>query len=296
MTTDNLPAELPQINSLWDFSKPEKSEAAFRNLLPVANKLGNEAYRLQLLTQVARAQGLQRKFEEAHATLDEVATQLPDIAAIVHVRYHLERGRVFNSSQKREESKPQFLKAWQIARDAGEDNLAVDAAHMLGIVEPADEALRWNEQAMTLAEQSADATCRNWLGSLYNNIGWTYHDKGDYRQALELFEKALAFREEKKQAPEIRIARWCIARTLRSLNRIDEALAMQQALLQEHKAAGTSDGYVVEELGECLLLLERANDATKFFSLAYQELSKDDWLTSNEPDRIARLKLLGNVV
>jgi hypothetical protein len=47
---------------------------------------------------------------------------------------------------------------------------------------------------------------------------------------------------------EIQVARWSIARTLRAMGRVDEALAIQRALADEHRLAGTADPYVDEEI------------------------------------------------
>ncbi len=49
----------------------------------------------------------------------------------------------------------------------------------------------------------------------------------------------------------------------------------------------------MDEIGECLLSLDRAGEAAGYFKLAYDILSKDDWLVANEPERLARLKGLG---
>lgn len=279
----------------WNYGDPAASEAAFRKHLPEAEKNAGSSYHLQLLTQIARAQGLQRKFDDAHATLDSVEKCLDESQAVVKVRYLLERGRVFNSSGKPDQAKPLFLQAWETGQAAGEDFYAVDAAHMMGIVTAGDDALAWNLKALQRAEQSNSPRARNWLGSLYNNIGWTYHDQGRYDKALELFEKALTFRQEKKQENEIRIARWSVGRALRSLKRTDEALAIQRELLAEWNKIGQQDGYVYEELGECLLELDRTDEAKPWFAKAYGELSKDDWLKENEAERLARLKRLGGL-
>ena len=126
---------------------------------------------------------------------------------------------------------------------------------------PTEEQLEWNEKAMELAESSSNDRARKWLGALYNNIGWTYHDQEEYEKALELFEKALAWRQEQGQETEIRIAKWCVARALRSLERTEEALTMQEALLAEFSEAGETDGYVFEELGECHFELGDAEEA-----------------------------------
>ena len=298
-STESGPKEevksLPDFDALWDYNDPAGTEVKFRELLPGAKESGDKSYYAQLLTQIARTEGLQRKFEEAHQTLDTVEAMLTDELIVARIRYLLERGRVYNSSGKPDKSKPLFLKAWELGVVKGEDFYAIDAAHMLGIVEPPEKQLEWAGKAMELAEKSTDQRARNWLGPLYNNTGWSYHDLGQYDRALELFEKSLRFREEKNDEEGIRIAKWTIARTYRSLGRIEEALQMQKKLEQEFQEKEIQpDGYVFEELGECLLLLKKNEEARKYFKLAYDLLSKDPWLVANEPERLKRLKELGN--
>ena len=114
------------------------------------------------------------------------------------------------------------------------DAAAVDAAHMLAIAaESQDETIRWNERALELAEASDDERAQRWRASLLNNLGWARHDGGDYETALDLFEQALAERQKRGPNQETRIARWCVARCLRSLGRLEEALAQQRELLAE---------------------------------------------------------------
>lgn len=286
---------LPDFDAEWDFGHPDSTEAVFRSLLPAARESGDADYLAQLLTQIARTEGLQMRFDDAEETLAEAESLLTDDMKVARVRLLLERGRVFNSSKRREESKPYFLEAWDLAREAHADRFAVDAAHMLGIVEPGEKSVEWNRTAIDYAEKSADPKARAWLGSLYNNLGWTYHDQGAYETALDLFKKALAAREAEGKTPNIRIAKWCIARTLRSLGRTQEALEMQQQLLVELTADGAADGYVNEELAECLLALGRDAEAKAHFAAAYRILSQDEWLKRDEPDRLERLRRLGEV-
>ena len=99
----------------------------------------------------------------------------------------------------------------------------------------------------------------------------------------------------KGRVPEIRIAQWCVARALRSLNRIEEALSKQLTLKAEYEAAGEEDrdGFVYEEIGECLLVLERTQEAKPYFAKAHEILSQDTWLVEKEPERLERIKKLG---
>lgn len=286
------PQSLPDFDALWDYSDPEGTEEKFRGIL-LQFPEDDPAF-LELLTQIARAQGLQRRFELAHQTLDQVERRLGEIPSRPRVRYLLERGRVFNSSGKADEARPFFEQAWKLAERLEEDFYAVDAVHMLAIVAPPEESLSLNRQAIELAESSQQEKARNWLGSLYNNTGWSYHDMRDYVSALEIFEKAEAWRRSKGDVKETRIASWCVARTLRSLGRVDEALKRQMDLFHELDAAGENDGYVSEEIAECLFGLNRLEEARPHFREAYETLSQDAWLAEQEPERLARLKRLAD--
>ncbi len=199
-----LPLKPSQIHStlsfsfapLPDYHHPDQTEAAFRQLLPQAEHNHDSSYHLQLLTQIARIQGLQRQFAEAHKTLDKVKEQLSRELVVPTIRYLLERGRVFNSSDQPSEAQTWFQQAWELARKHEEEAFfAVDAAHMLAIAARSfEEKIAWNSTALQYAEASTDERAGGWCGSLYNNLGWTYHDQGDYERALECFQKALQWR------------------------------------------------------------------------------------------------------
>src|SRR5688572_28239943 len=211
--------DLPDFDALWDYDDPDGTEQRFADLLPRAQTSGDAAYYLELMTQLARTQGLQRQFDRAHSTLDYVEKLLQDQPQRVTVRYLLERGRVFRSSKQREASRPYFLEAWNIASAVGEDGYAIDAAHMLALVEPRENQLEWNRRALHISENSTDPKARSWMGSLYNNIGWAHHELGQYEDALRTFVKTLAYYESQNEAQWARVARWSIGRVLRSLGR-----------------------------------------------------------------------------
>jgi len=286
---------LPEIDKLWDYSNPKETALKFKELLHDAEKSGNQFYRAELLTQLARTQSLQRAFSEAHLILDSVQKMLStQEMPVPEIRYLLERGRTYNSNNEQEKAIPLFKAAYEKAVINNEDFYAIDALHMLGIADKPQEQLTWNLLAMELAEKSNNRKATGWLGPLYNNIGWTYHDMQDYSKALLMFEKSLAWRIEHKDEQGIFIAKWCLGRANRSLNRIDEALQIQKQLAKEIEDKNvTPDGYVYEELAECLLLQGKIEEAKTYFWLAYELLSKDEWLKANEQNRLERLLKLG---
>lgn len=296
--------DLPDFIALWDFNEPAATEQKFKALLPQAEASGNPCYHLELLTQIARTYSLQLRFDEAHTLLDQIKSTLENEienknCPTANIRYHLERGRTFNSSDHKPEALAQFKKAYEIGLNAaGNENLTIDAAHMLAIAEVPENQLAWNLKALALAEAAQDETARNWQGSLYNNLGWTCFEANDFPQAMQYFEKALAFRTQKNQPQNIRIAKWTIARCHRALKNYQAALKIQQALLSEYENKDIKqDGYVYEELGELYLLagetVENEKKATKFFGLAYDQLAQDDWFVRNEAERLHRIRKLG---
>lgn len=289
-------AQREDFDSWWNYEDAAGTESKFRELLPRAEASGDPAYTAELLTQIARTQGLQMKFDEAHATLDRADSAITPYMKTAKARSLLERGRVFNSSGKPDLSVPLFKDALAQARDAKLDYFAVDAAHMLGIVTKGDDALRWNEEAMTLAEGAQDPRARRWLGPLYNNTGWTYFDMKRYPEALRLFEKDIDFRTGAGKTEEAGIARWSRAKVLRHLGRVDEALKVQLELLEVPELqGGTNEGYTREEVGECLLALGKPKEAAAHFARAWELLREDPWIVRDEAERLERLKKLGGV-
>jgi tetratricopeptide (TPR) repeat protein len=230
-----------RIDTLWDFDDPAESERRFLDAAQSSRGLDGEI----LLTQLARAVGLQGRFDEAHALLDE----LPDDEdEELRVRVLLERGRVLNSSGDPGASLPEFSAALEAAENERFEHLAIDALHMLAIVAAPPDQDALNSRALELASTAADPRARQWRASLLNNMGWTAFDRGELDAALRLFKAALAAREEQGKAPEIVIARWCIARTLREMGRAREALEIQLQIADELRAAGKSDRYVDDEI------------------------------------------------
>ncbi|MBS1493573.1 MAG: hypothetical protein JST55_08685 [Bacteroidetes bacterium] len=282
-----------EFDKLWDYNKPAETEKKFREVLSQTKKEDNVEYYLQLLTQIARTLGLQMKFEEAHAVLDDVEKQLKPEMITARIRYNLERGRAFNSFGNKDKAIHYFLDAYHLAMENNADFYTIDAAHMLGIAESHDAALNWNEIAIELIEKTTNERAKGWLGSLLNNTGWTYFDKGDYETAMEYFRKNVVYHTERNHPVQLRIAKWCVARTLRAQNKIDEALKMQNEIKEYMESTGdTGDGYVYEELGELYLLKEDKENSKTNFKIAYEKLSQDKWLAANEKERLERMKKL----
>jgi hypothetical protein len=168
-----------RLDDLWDFSDAPASELRLRAAADAAK--GSD--RAELMTQVARALGLQERFDEGDAVLDAI----DDADAAVGVRIALERGRLRNSSGDARAAVPLFRDAAQDAAFAELDFLQVDALHMLAIADR-PHAERWTADALAVLDDVDDPRTLRWRVGLENNRGWRLMDAGDPGAALTAFE------------------------------------------------------------------------------------------------------------
>ncbi|MEP7183482.1 MAG: tetratricopeptide repeat protein [Betaproteobacteria bacterium] len=274
-------------DATWNYARPAESEQRFRAEL--GQWPAGDPQALVLLTQIARAQGLQRQFADAHTTLDAIEPRLAGAPAHVRVRFLLERGRVFNSAGTQARAAPLFAEAVALAECDGDDFYAIDALHMLGIAAPPSERLDWDLKALAATERTTDLRSKRWLAPLYNNIGHAHQERGDFTTALAFYRKALPAYEARGDPGSVRVARWMIARTQRSLAQLDEAEVTQRALLTEYGRLGETNGYVFEELAEIALARGDAQAAQPWAAKAYAALKDDPGFAADQPPRLARL-------
>jgi tetratricopeptide (TPR) repeat protein len=254
------------LGPLWNFDDPAQSEQRFRAAL--ASATGDDAFVLQ--TQIARTYGLRGRFADARKLLDGLEPRLVRSGAEARVRYWLELGRTYSSAthppesqtpDARRRARAAFLHAYEYAKVDRLDGLSVDALHMLAFVDtaPADQ-LRWDEIALDVALSSPQADANAWEASIRNNAGYALLQLGRSNEALAQFEQALALREKRDNAEATWIARWMVARTLRTLGRTDEALQIQHRIERERDAAHAPDSEVFEEL---MMLYRAKGDAVR---------------------------------
>jgi tetratricopeptide (TPR) repeat protein len=184
-----------RLRALWDFYDLDASE---QRLSAQLEEEADDAGRAEVLTQLARVQGLRDEFDACDRLLEQ-AEGLAGSSAVAKVRVDLERGRKLRSSGDPDGALPLFEAAFARAYDSGEHFLAGDAAHMCALAVSEDSAAmeEWTQRGLDLGEREPDAAY--WAGPLLNNLGWAHFDAGEHEQALELFEQAL---EARKRDPD----------------------------------------------------------------------------------------------
>ncbi len=201
-----------RLRDFWDFDDLDSTERRFRELLERTTDGDAQA---EVLTQLARIEGLRGSFDDAERLVAEAESQA-GTGPVAAARIDLERGRILRSSGRVAEALPLFERAFTIASDAGEHFIAVDAAHMAALAAGSrDGFIAWTQRGVALAESEDDASY--WLGPLLNNLGWEHFEAGEYVNALGAFERALTERErDPADRSAIEIARYAVAKTLRA--------------------------------------------------------------------------------
>ena len=185
-----------RLRPLWDFEDLDASATRFREQL---EQEGSDAGRAEVLSQLARVEGLRDEFGRCAELLDK-AEVLAGSDPVANIRLELERGRMFRSSGDLEAAFPLFKSAFERASEAGEFWFAGDAAHMCAIAVTGRDLMdEWTQRGLDLGEREPDASY--WAGPLLNNLGWAYFDAGEHERALELFERALVVRERDPSNP-----------------------------------------------------------------------------------------------
>jgi tetratricopeptide (TPR) repeat protein len=278
------------LRPFWDFDDLDASEQRFRRLL---DQVMTQEARAEVLTQLARVEGLRGRFDEGERLLLQAETTA-GASAVATARIQLERGRLRRSSGDEEAARPLFESAYAIALEADQPFHAADAAHMAALV-AADRAgkLAWTQRGIDLARNSDHGQVRYWLGPLLNNLGWALYDAGDYKPALDAFRQALEARERSpEQRAEIEIARYAVGKTLRALGRPADAAAMLEQAVAWARSEGRPDGWFHEELAEDYAALGREAEAREQAKLALPLLREADPSFEAETERVARLRRL----
>ena len=142
-----------------------------------------------MLTQQARALGLQGRFDAGRALLESLGQDAEPVDAAVRTRIRLEAGRLLNSAGNADEAVIEFEEAAALAGSDGLLFLQIDALHMLAIADKA-RSREWAAEAIDRALAAPDDRTRRWLVSLYNNLGCWYSEAGDLDQAMAAFAQA----------------------------------------------------------------------------------------------------------
>jgi tetratricopeptide (TPR) repeat protein len=277
-----------RLRALWDFGDLDATEVRLRGRLEAEESDGGRA---EVLTQLARIEGLRDDFEAGERLADE-AEELAVESGAALARVDLERGRLRRSSGDKEAAFPLFESAFAKAVAAREWFVAADAAHMAALAAPNRAGfVAWTTRGIELGEEHEGAAY--WAGPLLNNLGWEHYEAGEHELALDAFERALHAREREPDKPEpIALARYGMGKALRALGRSEEAIPLVEQAIAWAESSGAPDGWYHEELAEEYAAVGRDDDARIHARVAIPLLEDADPSFAEDAARFRRLREL----
>lgn len=264
------------VREFWNFNDPLESEKQFRAILK--RKTLSHDEKLEVWAQIARTYSLRSDCPQCHTILDEFWDDAMASGSRAKTCFELERGRAYRSGGDVPKSIPYF----QIAAESDEDDLKVDAMHMLAIIAKPGEATAINLEALAFAQASPHPWAQRWQGTLCNNLGWTSFDEGKFEEAVGYFQRALDQRIQYGVESTIDIAKWCLARGYRAMGELDKAFDIQSEL-----ASKGHGGMSEEELGEICLA---QNDTAKAMSHFQKALADYDTEFGPESKKVEQIR------
>lgn len=300
-STKKTESEVQDLDLCWFSQGPSTLETIFQSRLAELEDLedSNPASRAELLTQIARAEAIQGKISEAKVTLEVASKTLSEMVLIApvttRIRLLLEEGRLLILQKTPSQARTRFATAWTLAVNAREDFFVIDIARMMAEIEPMKLQEEWIRKAIETAEGTHQEKARFWLGHLYADLGWRLFDLRQFEASLKAHECSRENYQNLSLKADALRAKWSVARLLRQLGRVLEALELNEALLLEVSSGAPLYGRLCEETAECLWALDQRELARRHFANAYEELSRSTWIADRHPLRMKRLKDLGKV-
>ncbi|HTA65760.1 MAG TPA: tetratricopeptide repeat protein [Xanthomonadaceae bacterium] len=262
-----IPAYL-SFADVFDHDHPEDSELTLRALEQDAAGAGDKVVQAEILTQIARSEGLEKRFTEAYGDLDRASAIAPRSTRVV-IYVDIERGRLLRLQGSTAQADQLFHRAFAEARAARADYLLLDAVHMIALAEPFDASRAWTERGLRIAATSTDRRTIHWIAVLNNNLGVAYFERGDYIRAEGAYRAALiADREQGADVETLVNAQFSLAQDWRKLGRIKEALALQTRL---HDQGGDRALPSIDlEIAECRFAMGQFGQARYWAHMALQ--------------------------
>lgn len=185
---------LSDADRLFGQRKYDEAREAYENAAEVARRHGNNSLLTETYAQVARMHGIQGKFGEGRPWLAHAKKIATPFEPRGWSRYLGVRGRFeWQDEKDNEKAKQTFIEMYEYCKQHELFSRELDAAHMVAIVGTPDEQVEWALKAISAAEKGDQ---KGWLGPLWNNLGWTYEERGEYEKMLDALTNARKYHYE----------------------------------------------------------------------------------------------------
>ena len=184
---------MTEFDKLWNYNDPASTEVKFREILTQINPREKSSDYLQLLTQIARTQSLQKRFDEAFISFQQAADALKQIGDLYHwavvkmnlgsAYFHYEMPQI--ALLHYQEAEYQALLNRDVLQLANVCNcLGLDYLKLKQFT----EAERYFTKAISLFKKLADD---EWRLNNMDGLAMVYLAQGKFIQAQQLLESAI---------------------------------------------------------------------------------------------------------
>jgi tetratricopeptide (TPR) repeat protein len=195
-------------------------------------------------------------------------------------RYLGVRGRFEWKDEQLEKATDTFVEMYNYCVEHELHSRAVDATHMVAITAPHEDQVVWARKGIWAAEKG---NVEEWLGPLWNNLGWTYEEMGRYDESLEALQNAREYHWRLGGELNKLIADWSVGHAYRMAGEYETAAQWMRPVLawsERLYAAGQSPdaaewiGHSCRELGEQALQREDLPEALEYLRRARDRLEE----------------------
>lgn len=186
-------------------------------------------------------------------------------------RYLSVRGRFEWKAGDNQKATETFKEMFYYCIDHKIEDRASDAARMIGITGTTEEQIEWGLKGIKQAEKNNQTSI---LGPLWNNLGATYEDQNEYKQALEAYLKAKEYHYQHGGELTKCIADWAVAHAYRLNDDFKKAEKLLKPLVRKFEKLNELEfiGWTYKELGHVEMHKEHFDKAAKNFYEARKKL------------------------
>lgn len=270
------------------FSKREYAEATalFAKAAAAAEHEGNTQVLVESLAMTARGYLIREMKDEGRPWLARAEEKATADEPLGWSRYLGVRGRFEWQDDDKPTATATFREMYEYCLQHKLHDRAVDAAHMVAITGTPEQQIEWAVKGIRAAELGE---MDGWLGPLWNNLGATHDDAGDYEKALDAYLKARHFHWKVGDELNKLAADWAVGKTYRRLGQHNKALAWLRPVLAWAERRHAEDpstergewvGLACWDLGAIAAAKNQRDEATELLGRAHKLLEAakmPDW-------------------
>jgi tetratricopeptide (TPR) repeat protein len=274
---------LAQADSVFNSGNYSQARDIYMQAANMAQEKGQDSELTEANAMIARSYLIQGEADEGMKYLARtVETAVPD-DPLGWSRYLGVRGRFEWNNKNLDKATETFKEMFYYCQEHKLYDRAVDAAHMVAITGNSDEQVEWALKGIGFAEEH-DAG--SWLGPLWNNLGATYEDRGQYIDALYAYKKAREYHYKYGTERNKLIADWAVGHAYRLADSTNQADSVLTPLLAWSEKLGETEylGWTNKDLGDIQYDAENYLEAAKYYREALRNL-KEAGMEKWDPDQ-----------